>query len=132
MYSFIICYCMLSALLTAVWANYNGPFIFWGRDELKNYDISALQNLDEKHLQHIYSDASAIMLFIRNASSGRLSEATFPEFRKILQDNSYLYLTQYSLPASPVDFNENAEVRSPVTLLHLFACSIALDVCVFI
>lgn len=97
------------SLISFALANYNGPFLLWGRDELKNIDVSALQSLDDGILQNIYSEAAAIILFVRNTSN-RLNEDNFPTFRRLVHSNSYIYLTQYSLSSNPVDFNINAEV----------------------
>lgn len=109
----LIHYYYILSIISCVLANYNGPFLLWGRDELQNIDVSALQSVDDRILQNIYSDASAIVLFVRNAS-GRLSEENFPEFRKLVQSNSYVYLTQQSLSTNPVDFNVNAEVSDTI------------------
>lgn len=98
-------------IISCVFATYNGPFILWGRDELKNVDVSALEGLDDKFLRNIYAESPAIILFVRNASN-RLSDENFPTFKNLLQKNKYVYLTQHWLPSDPVDYNVNAEVSS--------------------
>lgn len=100
----------LMAFMSCALANYNGPFVLWGRDELKKVDVSALEGLDDEILRNIYSESPAIVLFVRNASN-RLTEENFPTFKDLLQKNKYVYLTQHWLPSDPIDYNVNAEVR---------------------
>lgn len=96
-------------------ANYNGPFILWGRDELKKIDVSALQGLDDTILRNIYSESPAIILFVRNASN-RFNEENFPTFKDLLQKNKYVYLTQHWLPSDPIDYNINAEASKTIEI----------------
>lgn len=107
---------VLSCISSSALANYNGPFLLWGRGELKNTAVSTLAAIDEKVLQNIYSESSAIILFVRNASS-RLSEENYPTFHNLVKANPYVYLTQHWLPTDPVDFNVNAEVSSTSAIL---------------
>lgn len=111
----------MAMISSSVLANYNGPFIMWGRKELKNIEISSLQELDDTLLRNIYAEAPAIILFVRNGSS-RLSEENFPTFKNLLQKTDYIYLTQHRLPSDPLDHNVNAEVKlgSVVLRLHGF------------
>lgn len=97
------------ALITSIKASYNGPFILWGRDELSHINVNSLTHVDDKFLHDIYSDSSAIILFVRNASN-HLSEENFPIFKDLLSKNSYAYLTQQHLGLDPMEFNLNAEV----------------------
>lgn len=101
--------CFIS-IISICSANYHGPFIMWGREDLKNVEISALQGLDDTTLQNIYTESSAIILFVRN-SSMQLSEENFPSFKNLLNENKYyVYLTQHWLPSDPMDYNVNTEV----------------------
>lgn len=109
MWNFLVIF-ELFGILTFVCANYNGPFILWGRKELNNVRVSSLSALDEENLRNIYAETPAIILFVRNASN-RLSEENFPVFKDLLQTTSYVYLPQHRLPLDPVDYNLNAEVR---------------------
>lgn len=104
-------FCFL-AFVSCAAANYNGPFILWGREELKKIDVSALQGLDDTILRNIYSESPAIILFVRNASN-RFNEENFPTFKDLLQKNKYVYLTQHWLPSDPIDYNVNAEASKP-------------------
>lgn len=103
------------AFMSCAVANYNGPFILWGRDELKKIDVSALQGLDDTILRNIYSESPAIILFVRNASN-RFNEENFPTFKDLLQKNKYVYLTQHWLPSDPIDYNINAEASKTIEI----------------
>lgn len=105
-------------LSSSVLANYNGPFIIWGRKELKSVEISSLQGLDDTFLRNIYAEAPAVILFVRNGSS-RLSEENFPTFKNLLQKTDYIYLTQHWLSSDPLDYNVNAEVSFGSVMLWL-------------
>lgn len=105
---------VLTVTISSGFANYHGPFLLWGRDELKNLRSGTLRELDDKVLRNIYSDSPAIILFMRNASSD-LNEANFPSLQNLLQNNKYLYVPQRWLPSDPMDYNVNAEV----SVLHL-------------
>lgn len=108
------------ALVSCVVANYNGPFILWGREELKKFDVPALQGLDDTILRNIYSESPAIILFVRNGST-RFNEENFPTFKDLLQKNKYVYLTQHWLPSDPIDYNVNAEVSETKPIVyHIF------------
>lgn len=97
------------ASISSIRANYNGPFVLWGREELSHIKINSLSELDDKLLRDIYSDSSAIILFVRNASS-HLTEENFPIFKDLLLKTNYVYLTQQHLGLDPMEFNLNAEV----------------------
>lgn len=100
----------LLIITTTVLANYHGPFIMWGRKELKNIEISSLQGLDDSILRNIYSEAPAIILFVRNGTS-RLSDENFPMFQNLIKKTKFIYLPQHWLSSDPVDYNVNAEVN---------------------
>lgn len=99
----------LLASISSIRAGYNGPFILWGRDELSQAKVNPMTQLDEKFLRNIYSDSSAIILFVRNAST-HLTEDNFPIFKDLLAKTSYVYLAQQHLGLDPMEFNLNAEV----------------------
>lgn len=101
--------CSWFALFVTIKASYNGPFVLWGRDELSQINGNSLSEIDEKFLRDIYSDSSAIILFVRNASN-HLNEENFPIFKDLLSKTSYAYLTQQHLGLDPMEFNLNAEV----------------------
>lgn len=120
----IIVLTQLFGVISLVCANYNGPFVLWGREELKNADVSSLSEIDDTFLRNIYSESPAIILFIRNSST-RLNEENFPIFKDLLQKTNYIYLTQHWLPSDPVDYNVNAEVRKLVLCLESIQRKIA-------
>lgn len=101
----------LLASISLIRASYNGPFILWGRGELSHSNVNSLLELNEKLLHDIYSDSSAIILFVRNASS-HLREENFPLFKDLLSKTSYIYLAQQHLKADPMESNLNAEVNT--------------------
>lgn len=105
----LIILAVISCVATAVVADYNGPFMLWGPDSLKDIDISALSSLNEKTLRNLYSESSAIVLFVRN-STDRLSLDNYPTFASVVSQGPSKYLTQYWLPVDPVDYNVNTEV----------------------
>lgn len=96
--------------ISSIRAGYNGPFVMWGRDELSQAKVNPMSELDDKFLRDIYSDSSAIILFVRNASS-HLKEENFPIFKDLLSKTNYIYLAQQHLGLDPMEFNLNAEVR---------------------
>lgn len=110
-------------LITSIEASYNGPFVLWGRDELSHISVNSLTKVDEKFLHDIYSDSSAIILFVRNAST-HLTEENYPMFKDLLSKTSYAYVAQQHLGLDPMEFNLNAEVRiwSHETVVSIFIC----------
>lgn len=94
----------------ALATSYSGPFVLWGRDDLKQVDLAALQRLDDKVMRNIFSEATAIVLFVRNTTSGALSSENYPGFRQMVQQTQWTYLPQHWLTSDPVDYNVNAEV----------------------
>lgn len=105
------------ALIVSIRASYSGPFVLWGRDELSQINGNSLNEIDEKFLRDIYSDSSAIILFVRNAST-HLTEENFPIFKDLLSKTSYAYLTQQHLGLDPMEFNLNAEVYIILRIIH--------------
>lgn len=91
-------------------ATFTGPFILWGRDELKTVDTSALERIDDKLLRNIYSEATAIVMFLRNSSTS-LNDENYPTFRELIGKSEWAYLPQHWLSSDPVDYNVNAEVQ---------------------
>lgn len=120
-----------SSLISLITASYNGPFILWGRDELSRANGNSLNELDNKFLHGIYSDSSAIILFVRNASS-HLREDNFPIFKDVLAKTSYVYLPQQHLGVDPMEFNLNAEVRTFVQRLNKVVDSTVCNILFFL
>lgn len=105
----ILVLAVISCVLSATQANYNGPFLLWGPDILKNINIPALANVDEQTLKNIYSDVSAVVVFVRN-STNALDSDNYPTFAGLATQGPTKYLSQYWLPADPIDYNVNTEV----------------------
>lgn len=105
----LVIFAVISCVATVAVADYNGPFLLWGPDNLKDIDISTLSSLDELTLRNLYSESSAIVLFVRNSTT-RLSLDNYPTFASVVSQGPSKYLTQYWLPADPVDYNVNTEV----------------------
>lgn len=97
------------AIISNVFANYNGPFLLWGREDLKSVDTSALQSIDDNLLRDIYSAAGAVIVFVKNASN-QLTVENYPTFKESIDKSDWIYLPQHYLSSDPVDFNVNAEV----------------------
>ncbi|KAL7011713.1 hypothetical protein ACKWTF_014398 [Chironomus riparius] len=92
-----------------VYGHYQGPFLLWGVENLNEMKIPALQAIEDQNLQDIYTKASAIVIFIRNATT-KLSYENFPELSDIINKNEWLYLPQELLSSDPLDYNVNANV----------------------
>lgn len=92
-----------------VFAHYEGPFLFWGVSDLKNLEVSALEDLNDKFLRDLYSNSAAVVLFLRNGTI-KLNDDDFPGFRKILEKEEYVYTAQHELSSNPLDYNVNAEI----------------------
>lgn len=69
-----------------------------------------LPAIDDKTLRDIYSEASSIVVFIRNATT-KLNYENFPRLSEIIGTTEWLYLPQAALSSDPLEFNVNAEVR---------------------
>jgi hypothetical protein len=117
----------LSIIASSTNASYAGPFLFWGKENLNNLKIPTLQGkkkksrkkffykllffsaIDDKVLRDIYSEASAIVVFVRNASI-KLNYENFPKLSEIIGTTEWLYLPQDVLSSDPLEYNVNAEV----------------------
>ncbi|XP_055385139.1 uncharacterized protein LOC129614516 [Condylostylus longicornis] len=99
----------LSLLIKDSFCNYHGPFLLWGHNNLEHENLPALEAMNERSLTLMYSEAKAIILFVRNGTS-KLNKENFPNFSSMISQNRWVYLPQEHLPAEPVDFNSNVEV----------------------
>jgi hypothetical protein len=114
--------------LSTVSASYSGPFLFWGVDHLNDMKIPTMQGkipfllhifhetetqnisaIDDKVLRDIYSGATSIAVFIRNATT-KLNYESFPRLSEIIGTSEWLYLPQEMLSSDPLEYNVNAEV----------------------
>ncbi|XP_058130702.1 uncharacterized protein LOC131287893 [Anopheles ziemanni] len=98
-----------SALVQHSGAYYSGPFLFWGLDDLKDVQTSALAGLDDKALRDLYANAAAVVVFLRNGTT-KLSEDNFPTFKRIVEQYAFVYSPQQMLSSNPLDYNVNAEI----------------------
>ncbi|XP_055594340.1 uncharacterized protein LOC129745323 [Uranotaenia lowii] len=100
---------LLCAIFGGTLAHYGGPFLLWGVNDLKDVEVSALEGMDDKFLRDLYSNSAAVVLFLRNGTT-RLSDDTFPGFRRILEKHEFAYSPQHELLSNPLDYNVNAEI----------------------
>lgn len=101
---------VLGGLLgTTVATHYGGPFLLWGVNDLKDVQVSALEGLDDKFLRDVYSNAAAVVVFLRNGTT-KLTDDNFPTFRRIIERHEYVYSPQQGLSSNPLDYNVNAEI----------------------
>lgn len=100
----------LLALILPIQASYNGPFVLWGREELSHANVNPMSQLDEQFLRDLYSDSTAIVIFVRNASN-YLREDNFPIFKDLLSQTNYVYMSKQHLALDPMEYNLNAEVN---------------------
>ncbi|XP_062704750.1 uncharacterized protein LOC109415419 [Aedes albopictus] len=100
---------LLGSVLGSALAHYSGPFLFWGVSDLKGVQVSALEGLDDKFLRDLYSNAAAVVVFLRNGTS-QLNDDNFPSFRRIIEKHEYVYSAQEELSSNPLDYNVNAEI----------------------
>lgn len=125
----------LFVVISKVSASYSGPFLFWGVDNLSKSKIPTLQGkknrchnfiflnflklsaIDDKSLRDIYSDASSIVVFIRNSTT-TLSHENFPRLSEIIGTSEWLYLPQVALSSDPLEYNVNAEVVFNVLFIN--------------
>jgi hypothetical protein len=98
------------SLILSTSAHYSGPFLFWGIDELRDIEVSALEGIEDKVLRDLYSNAGAVVIFLRNGTT-KLNAKDFHSFKDIIDGNGFLYLPQQYLTSDPLDYNVNAEVR---------------------
>lgn len=99
----ILCY------LNCAFGNFIGPFVLWGRSELQTFDVPALESVDDKLLRNLYSESTAVVMFLRN-SSNSLNVQNYPKFKDIIDGSQWTYLSQHWLSSDPVDYNTNTEV----------------------
>lgn len=100
---------VLFSVLTLSFANYNGPYLFWGLPRLETLENSALNGLDEELLKDMYSEASAIIIFVKNSSHPMTSEH-YPSLEGLLADRKSAYMSQSVLIYDPMDLNTHTEV----------------------
>ncbi|XP_070507869.1 V-type proton ATPase subunit S1-like [Chironomus tepperi] len=93
----------------STYGHYHGPFLLWGVENLNKMKIPALQAIDDQNLRDIYTKATAIVIFIRNATT-KLNYENFPEMSDIIGKNEWLYLPQDILSLKPFENNINTEV----------------------
>lgn len=93
-----------------------GPFVLWGLDSLKTFKSSALQTVEESDLWKLYSQASAIVIFLKNGSE-EMNNENFPEFNKLVHENVWAYWPQHTL-LDPHEFNLNIEVSFMEFYIH--------------
>lgn len=98
-------------LLCSCSAAISGPYLLWGHDKVFNLQPHALvdANSKEQPLTQLYTDAKAIVIFVRNNTS-RLEGTKYPKFENLVKNNVWAYLPQRSLAAEPYSFNANIEV----------------------
>ncbi|XP_055616185.1 uncharacterized protein LOC129762186 [Toxorhynchites rutilus septentrionalis] len=99
----------LGIICNAALAHYSGPFLLWGVNELKDIEVPALGELDDKFLRDVYSSAAAVVVFLRNGTT-KLNDDNFPSFRRIIEKHEYVYSSQQELVSNPLDYNVNAEI----------------------
>lgn len=75
----------------------------------KSFNLFANSAIDDKVLRDIYSGASSIVVFIRNATT-KLNYENFPRLSEIIGTSEWLYLPQEVLSSDPLEYNVNAEV----------------------
>uniref|UniRef100_A0A182QRR7 Vacuolar H+ ATPase AC45 accessory subunit n=1 Tax=Anopheles farauti TaxID=69004 RepID=A0A182QRR7_9DIPT len=100
---------LAATLVQSSSAYYSGPFLFWGLDDLKDLQSPALVELDDKMLRDLYSNAAAVVVFLRNGTT-KLTEDNFPTFKRIVEKYEFMYSPQQMLSSNPLDYNVNAEV----------------------
>lgn len=97
-------------VFTNVNASFSGPFLMWGYEKVKNMKIPALESVEEKTLTTVFSEAKAIIMFLKNGTN-KLDNQNYPTLKELINKNYWAYLPQNSLPAEPVDYNSNVEVN---------------------
>lgn len=89
---------------------FGGPYVFWGIKPLQHVHVGALQQFSDESLQQIYSEAEAIIVFLRNASSPKVKSENYPNFVSMLNHHPWTYLAKDILAANPADKNSYTEV----------------------
>ncbi|XP_022116350.2 uncharacterized protein LOC110994148 [Pieris rapae] len=92
-----------------VYANLEGPFLFFGPKSLDKFKKPALKFLDQDDLMKIYAEPSAIVVF-NNQDSLTLSSGNFPRLRKMLEGQSLLVLPQDFLDVHPDYISNETQV----------------------
>lgn len=106
MFKFLVTIAVLAQGTFAI----GGPFVFWGIEPLQNVHVGALQRLNDVSLQKIYSEAEAIVVFVRNASAPTVKTENYPSFVSMLNHHPWTYLAQDVLAVEPADMNSYTEV----------------------
>lgn len=89
--------------------HYSGPFLMWGIEELTKLQGPSLSNVDDEALKSIYSNATAIVIFLRNSTT-KLNQENFPRLSEMVGNKNWLYLPQNDLLSDPLDHNIYTEV----------------------
>lgn len=96
-------------LCLCVSAKYNGPYFMWGIDSLKTVKLNGLESIDDQVLRDLYSEASAIIVFLRNCSI-ELTADNYPSLKSLTTKSPWTYTTQKWLSADPINYNVNTEI----------------------
>lgn len=104
-------------LIHSVWGHFNGPFVFFGHDQLAEMKSSALGEPDTQFLIDLYNKAPAIIVFTRNIST-KLTDDNFPAFKDLLSQTEHTYITSHQLNVDPIEYNVNTEVRLAINVLE--------------
>lgn len=87
----------------------SGPYLMWGHEKLNDLKLPALVEADEQNLSTLFTEAKAVVIFIRN-NTNRLDKENYPKFRELVSNNVWTYLPQHSLVVEPFNYNTNVEV----------------------
>lgn len=88
----------------------SGPFVLWGVDSLQQLQVGPLQEISADALQALYTKASKVLVFGRNANSEPVKKNAYPKFTTLLNRHPWTYLAQDVLAIGPAEKNENTEV----------------------
>ncbi|XP_043065069.1 uncharacterized protein LOC108099332 [Drosophila ficusphila] len=104
---------LLCLALGSCSASISGPFILWGNPRVSGLQPQALvdSNSRELPLTQLFTEAKAIVVFIRNSTS-RLEGTKYPKFQNLVKSAAWTYLPQRRLAAEPFGLNANIEVVS--------------------
>ncbi|XP_055906783.1 uncharacterized protein LOC129942017 [Eupeodes corollae] len=87
----------------------SGPYLMWGHEKLNDLKLPALVEADEQSLSTLFTEAKAVVVFIRN-NTNRLDGENYPKFRQLVNENAWTYLPQHTLAVEPFNYNTNVEV----------------------
>lgn len=87
----------------------SGPYLMWGHEKLNDLKLPALVDAEEQSLSSLFTEAKAVVVFIRN-NTNRLDKENYPKFRELVNNNVWTYLPQHSLALEPFNYNTNVEV----------------------